>query len=81
MKDITVIFMLLSFSIIKVKAQEKVFPGADEKTPSKAEYFSWINNTNEGTDEEQTRINLDFFAWLKKTMACSWTFMHLMPGQ
>ena len=40
--------------------------GADEKTPSKAEYFSWINNTNEGSTEEQTLINLDFFAHLKE---------------
>ena len=47
------------------KAQEKVFPGADEQTPSKAQYFSWINNTNEGATEEHTRINLDFFGWLK----------------
>src|SRR5450432_604337 len=44
---------------------EKVFPGADEKTPSRAEYFSWINNTNEGSTEKQTLINLDFFRWLK----------------
>lgn len=47
--------------------QEKVFPGADEKTPSRAQYFSWINNTNEGTTEKQTQINFEFFNWLKKT--------------
>ncbi len=55
----------LLFLSLGVVAQEKVFPGADEKTPSKAQYFSWINNTNEGSTEEQTQINLDFFAWLK----------------
>jgi hypothetical protein len=65
MKYITIIFLMFAL-IIKVKAQDKVFPGADENTPSKAQYFSWINNTNEGTNEEQTRINLNFFAWLKK---------------
>ena len=47
-----------------VQAAE-VFPGADEQSPSRAEYFSWINNTNEGTTEEQTLINLDFFEWLQ----------------
>ena len=54
--------------VINLSAQvnEKVFPGADENTPSKAQYFTWINNTNEGPDETQTRINLDFFSWLKK---------------
>ena len=47
-------------------SQEKVYPGADEKTPSRAQYFSWINNTNEGTTEANTQINLDFFDWLKQ---------------
>ena len=39
--------------------------GADEKSPSKAQYFSWINNTNEGSTERQTLINLDYFKWLR----------------
>ncbi|MBI1338005.1 MAG: hypothetical protein GC164_13745 [Phycisphaera sp.] len=41
-----------------------VFPGAHEKTPSLAQYFSWINNTNEGATEQQTLLNLAFFEWL-----------------
>ncbi len=40
--------------------------GADQRTPSVPQYFSWINNTNEGSTEKQTLINLDFFAWLKR---------------
>jgi hypothetical protein len=28
-------------------------------------YESWINNTNEGSTEAQTLINLDFFRWLR----------------
>ena len=40
--------------------------GADQRTPSIPQYFSWINNTNEGSTEAQTLINLDFFAWLKE---------------
>jgi len=42
----------------------RVFPGADESTPSRAQYFSWINNTNEGATDAQTRANLAFFRWL-----------------
>jgi len=42
----------------------RVYPGADERTPSYSEYFSWINNTNEGSTEAQTLTNLDFFKWL-----------------
>lgn len=41
--------------------------GADEFTPSVPQYFSWINNTNEGSTEEHTLINLDFFRYLKDT--------------
>ncbi len=48
-------------------AQEKsdVYPGADERTPSLSQYFSWINNTNEGSTEAQTLANLEFFKWLR----------------
>ena len=35
-----------------------------EQTPSWAHYFSWIHNTWEGSTEEQTLINLEFFQWL-----------------
>lgn len=45
---------------------DKIFPGANEKTPSRSQYFSWINNTNEGPTEAQTLVNLDFFNWLKE---------------
>lgn len=38
--------------------------GADERTPSIPQYFSWINSTNEGSTEHQTMINLDYFKWL-----------------
>ena len=41
--------------------------GADNLTPSVPQYFSWINNTNEGSTEEHTLINLDFFRYLKDT--------------
>ncbi len=44
--------------------QKNVFPGAAENTPSLAQYFSWINNTNEGSTEAHTMANLDFFEWL-----------------
>ena len=59
----TLLFFIIGMQILD--AQTKVFPGAGEKTPSRAEYFSWINDTNEGATEEQTQINLDFFAWLR----------------
>lgn len=39
--------------------------GADEKTPSRAQYFSWVNSTNEGSTEAQTLANLEFFKFLR----------------
>ena len=38
--------------------------GANEKTPSRSEYFSWINSTNEGSTQAQTLANLAFFRYL-----------------
>ncbi len=61
---LTFLFSLLSVSQF-ILGQTTVFPGADEQTPSKAQYFSWINNTNEGATEAQTQTNLAFFKWLK----------------
>lgn len=40
--------------------------GATERTPSHSEFFTWINNTNEGSDEQQTLINLEFFRYLRE---------------
>ncbi|MBQ7637786.1 MAG: hypothetical protein IJS90_02680 [Clostridia bacterium] len=46
--------------------KEYPIAGADERTPSVPYYFSWINNTNEGSTEAQTLTNLDFFRYLKE---------------
>lgn len=61
------VLIVLSLATLKIYAQEikPVYPGADEKTPSLAQYESWINNTNEGSTEAQTLANLEFFKWLR----------------
>jgi hypothetical protein len=46
------------------QAQSEVFPGADERTPSRSHYFDWINSQYEGTTEAHTLTNLEFFKWL-----------------
>ena len=56
--------VLMLFGVSSCSVSEKVFPGADENTPSRAQYMTWINNTAEGSTEAQTLINLDFFKWL-----------------
>ena len=50
-----------------MQKKNKIIAGADEKTPSKSEYFSWINNTNEGSTQDQTIKNLQFFKYLYDT--------------
>lgn len=67
LSKLTLFALAFLLSATTVKSQEKVFPGADESTPSRAQYFSWINNTNEGPTEEHTMINFRFFEWLKNT--------------
>lgn len=54
----------LAFLSQSLSAQNAVFAGADENTPSLAHYFSWIDNTNEGATEAQTAANMAFFQWL-----------------
>ena len=69
MKRATMAFVMgLPILFLLALGQEKtgVYPGADERTPSRSEYFSWINNTNEGATEAQTLVNLDFFRWLEE---------------
>ncbi len=58
------ILLLLLASLVSSGGDQDVFAGADERTPSRAQYFSWINNTNEGATEAHSLINLDFFRWL-----------------
>jgi len=58
------LFLAASGYVGPVALEEKVFPGADEKTVSQAHYFTWINNTSGGATEKHTMINLDFFKWL-----------------
>jgi hypothetical protein len=55
---------LILLGVSLCRGGEKVFPGADQNTPSRAQYMTWINNTAEGSTEAQTLINLDFFKWL-----------------
>ena len=38
--------LLKGFEIMDI-IKDKKTAGADEKTPSLAQYFSWVNNTNE----------------------------------
>ncbi|MDR2463867.1 MAG: hypothetical protein LBD30_08840, partial [Verrucomicrobiales bacterium] len=63
MKKILV-WLGLTMSLSAAARAEFPLAGADESTPSYAQYFSWINNTNEGSTEEQTLGNLAFFRWL-----------------
>lgn len=56
---------LLALATTLSLSAEEVFPGADESSPSRSHYFTWINNTNEGPAIGQTEANLAFFQWLK----------------
>jgi hypothetical protein len=55
---------LLAVALLLPLPAEDVFPGADENSPSRSHYFTWINNTNEGPRPGQTAANMGFFQWL-----------------
>ena len=61
---IVVVLVLASAALSSGDDGTEVNRGAREDTPSRSEYFSWINNTNEGATEAQTLVNLEFFRWL-----------------
>ena len=58
--------MAMISGLSQLSAQNNSFPlaGADSMTPSFSYYFDWINSQYEGTTEQQTLVNLDFFHWL-----------------
>lgn len=66
-------FVFLSHGIVMAQvepaasAENKapIYGTITEDSPSIAEYFSWINNTNEGATEAHTITNLEFFKWLR----------------
>jgi hypothetical protein len=71
----TVFFFLIVFALLSAIGEafgqdaaegpgEFPLAGADESTPAYSHYFSWINNTNEGSTEAQTLANLEFFRWM-----------------
>lgn len=78
----TILLFLLSLSWFNTEAQEEkiINIGATELTPSRSEYFSWINNTNEGATSEQTLINLHFFEYLQSTYGMNLNIYALDAG-
>jgi hypothetical protein len=80
MRKINLLFAGLVF-ILTIHAQnKKVLPGADEKTPSKAMYFDWINSEWPGGNEQKTLTNLDFFKWMKDTYGMQLDIYHMDAG-
>ncbi|MBQ5401685.1 MAG: hypothetical protein IIU16_02095, partial [Bacteroidales bacterium] len=64
MKKIILASVAMLAAAFAAFSQDYPVAGADEKTPSKAEYFTWMSHLNEGPSEAQTYAELDFFQWL-----------------
>lgn len=67
MKSIRLSFLLAGLMTVSGAGAQEPAGVITQTTPSRSEYFSWINNTNEGANEEQTKLNLNFFKWLRDT--------------
>lgn len=46
--------MILLAAMPALQAEPEIVPGSTESSPSRSQYFSWINNRNEGATESQT---------------------------
>ena len=62
---LSAVLLLLTISKGISQPVTKVYPGADEKTPSMAMYFDWINRNWYGSNEDKVLKALDFFGWMK----------------
>jgi len=65
----TILFFILGFylsSPVKAFVQDSPWHelSIDEKTPSKAVYFDWINRNWYGSNQHKIEANLRFFKWL-----------------
>jgi hypothetical protein len=63
MKRVILIF-LFNTAVFYSQSQEKVFPGADESSPSRSMYFDWVNINWYSSTENKVLTNLNFFKWL-----------------
>lgn len=63
---VTCLIVSLILNCRPILSQNLSYPlaGADSLTPSRSHFFDWINSQYEGTTEQQTMVNLDFFQWL-----------------
>jgi len=57
--------LLTAVFFLPLSAISAPIAGVTEDTPSRSHYFSWINNTNEGSTQAHTEANLAFFQWMK----------------
>ena len=64
-KRVNIWLSSLAVSFLAPLSAQDVYAGADENSPSRSHYFTWINNTNEGPALGQTEANLAFFQWMK----------------
>jgi hypothetical protein len=64
--SVILVALMIIQTAVAQKGTKYPIAGADEKTPSRSQYYTWISNTNEGPTEQQTLVNLGFFEWLNK---------------
>lgn len=78
----TVIFIFLFLIGCKTTTEKKLetISGINERTPSKSNYFDWINSEWPGSNREKVMANLDFFEWLNKEYGMNLDIYHMDAG-
>lgn len=62
--NILIILFFMFLLSCKQKADKEIKSIYNDQSPSKSIYFSWINDTWEGSNEAQTLANIGFFKWM-----------------
>ncbi len=77
---VTFIFLFLIGCKTTSEMKSETISIINEKTPSRSNYFDWINSEWPGSNQEKVLANLDFFEWLHKEYGMQLDIYHMDAG-
>lgn len=72
--------MALVLLLVSGQLKEDKKGGITEKTPSRSNYFDWINSEWPGSHQEKVMANLDFFEWMNHNYGMQLDIYHIDAG-
>ncbi len=75
-----IFYLLILLVLLSCARQQKKAEPITEKTPSKSNYFDWINSEWPGSHQEKVMSNLDFFEWMHNDYGMQLDIYHIDAG-